>query len=59
MGQEVTVLRQGDDEGWLLGQIAGKTGIFPESYVERCEAGQEEEEEEEEDNQYRAGCGGC
>ena len=37
VGAEVTVLRQGDYEGWLLGQIAGTKGIFPESYVERFE----------------------
>ena len=46
VGAEVTVLRQGDYEGWLLGQIAGTKGIFPESYVERFEKETEEEIEE-------------
>ena len=46
VGEEVTVLRQGDDEGWFLGQIAGKNGIFPESYVEKCEEEPEEDKPE-------------
>jgi len=32
----------GDEDGWWLGQLGGKTGLFPTNYVEECK--QEESE---------------
>eukprot|EP00051_Salpingoeca_urceolata_P010111 m.123265 g.123265 ORF g.123265 m.123265 type:complete len:519 (+) comp16585_c4_seq1:472-2028(+) len=33
-GQDITILRQDIGEGWWEGEVGGKTGLFPETYVE-------------------------
>jgi len=36
---------QNAEPGWLAGEIGGHTGWFPDTYVEKIDADEEEEEE--------------
>lgn len=48
-GDEIVVFRQDIGEGWWEGQVRGKTGLFPESYIDLAdgESGEEWEDEQE------------